>query len=120
MGPKDVPSHKSRTLLPIFTNKPLFDPESKGKSNELLKYLNKHLPRGLKPKNQFWANWAQKTYQATSAEPWVQFSQTRHHFMQNVKPNKMFYLNIRIYLQLGVRSLTTSFGPIGPKRLAKP
>ena len=40
--------------------------------------------------------------------------------MQNVKPKKMFYLNIRIYFQLGVWDLKTSFGPIGPKRLTKP
>ena len=27
-------------------------------------------------------------YQAISAEPWIQFLQTRPHFMQNVKSNK--------------------------------
>ena len=36
--------------------------------------------------------------------------------MQNVKPNKMLDLNIRIYLQLGVSGLKTSFGPLGPRR----
>ena len=39
-GPKDLPSHKSRTLLPIFTNKASFCLESRGESNNLLKYYN--------------------------------------------------------------------------------
>ena len=34
---------------------------------------------GLGPKNYIWATWAGKTYPATSAEPWLQFSQTRPH-----------------------------------------
>ena len=40
--------------------------------------------------------------------------------MQNGKLNKMYYLNTRIYIQLGVWGLKTSFGPIGPKKLTKP
>ena len=35
---KDLPSHKSTTLLSVFTNKASFYPESKGESNNLLKY----------------------------------------------------------------------------------
>ena len=38
LGPKDVPSFKSRTTFPIFINKASFHPESRGKSNKLLKY----------------------------------------------------------------------------------
>ena len=68
----------------------------------------------------FWANWGQKTYKFISPELWLPFSQTRPDFMQNFKLNKMFYLNIRIYLWLGVWGLKNSFGPIGPKRLTKP
>ena len=37
--------------------------------------------------------------------------------MQNFKLNKIFYLNIRKYHQVGVWGLKTSFGLIGPKRL---
>ena len=40
--------------------------------------------------------------------------------LQNVKLNKLHYLNIKIYLQLGAWDLRTSFGSIGPKRLTKP
>ena len=68
----------------------------------------------------FWANWGQKTYKSISPELWLPFLQTRPDFMQNFKLNKMFYLNIRIYLWLGVWGLKNSFGPIGPKRLTKP
>ena len=40
IGPKDLPSHKARTLLPIFTNKASLYQESRGESNNLLKYYN--------------------------------------------------------------------------------
>ena len=73
----------------------------------------------LGSRSQPWANWGQNTYKAISPEPCIQFLQTRPHFMQNFKLNKMFYLNIRIYLQLGVWGLKTSFWSIGPKRLTK-
>ena len=63
---------------------------------------------------------AQKSYPPVSLEPEFQFSKTSPHFMWNVQFNKMYYLNIRIYLQLGVWGLKTSFGLIGPKRLTKP
>ena len=36
MGLQDVPSHKSRTLAPIFTNRTSFSQESWGKSNKLI------------------------------------------------------------------------------------
>ena len=36
--------------------------------------------------------------------------------MQNVKLNKMFFLNIKIYLELGVWGLNIGFGLIGSKR----
>ena len=42
------------------------------------------------------------TNKAISAEPFIQFLQTRPHFMQNFKLDKMFYLNIRTCYQLGV------------------
>ena len=85
---------------PIFKNNSLFYANFYRVLQEILFMWQKSSLWGLGSKNQFWASWAQKTYQAISPEPWIQFSQTRLHFMQNVKPNKMFYVNIRIYLQL--------------------
>ena len=55
-----------------------------------------------------------------SAESCIQFLQTRSHFMQNFKLDKMFYLNIRTCHQLEVWDLKTSFQPIGSKRITKP
>ena len=40
-------------------------------------------------------------------------------FLQNIKLNKLHYLNIRIYLQLVVWGLKTRFGSTGTKRLMK-
>ena len=51
-----------------------------------------------------------KSYQLVSLEPEFQRSP---HFMWNVQFNKICYLNIRLYLQLGVWGLKTSFGSIG-------
>ena len=43
--------------------------------------------RSLGPKNQFWANCDQKTYQV-SLEPFSKYSQIKPHFMQNDKTNQ--------------------------------
>ena len=51
LGPKDVPSHKSRAIFQTFINKASSYSESRVKSNELLKYYTELLPRGLRPKN---------------------------------------------------------------------
>ena len=56
----------------------------------------------------------QKTYKLICPKLWTRFFQTRLHFMQNVMPNKMSYLNI--YL-LGLWGIKTRFVPKGPKRL---
>ena len=37
LDPKDISSHKSRTLAPIFINKTLFSPKSYEESNKILK-----------------------------------------------------------------------------------
>ena len=42
---------------------------------------------GLEPKNYFWPNLAQKTYQAVTPDPYSQFSQTKTHFIQNPEEN---------------------------------
>ena len=49
--PKNLPSQKSRTLVPIFKSKASFHPESTGESAALLKYENRSSPRGLESKN---------------------------------------------------------------------
>ena len=116
IGPKIL--SKSRTLAPIFINKTSFYPNSNGEFNELQKCQNNPSPSNLVPK--FWVNWTQKSYQPVSLEPEFQFSKTSPHFMWNVQLNKMYYLNIRIYLQLGVWGLQTGFGLIEPNRITKP
>ena len=74
---------------------------------------------GLGPKNWFWANWAQKVYQAISQESYFQFSQTRPHFIQNPEGNLINCENIKMNTKPRVCGLKTSFAPIGPKRLTK-
>ena len=58
-----------------------------------------------------------KPYQPESLEAEFQFSKTSPHFIWNVQFNKMYYLNIRMYIQLEVWGLKISFGLIGHKRL---
>ena len=41
----------------------------------------------LGPRDNSWATWAKKTYPSTSPETWLQFSQTRPHFLQNHEEN---------------------------------
>ena len=120
IGPKYLPSHKSRTLAPIFINRTLFYRNLSGEICELQKCQNQPPLRSLGCKTQFWAKWAQKTQQPVSPEPESQFSQTSLHFMWNVKLNKMYYLDIRVYLQLRVWGIKTSLGLIWPKRLTTP
>ena len=63
-----------------------------------------------------WATWVQKTYLAISVEPWLKFSQTAPHFLQNHKmnPTKLSYL--KKVLGFGVWGLETTFEPLGPRR----
>ena len=98
----DINPHKVVKNYPIFKNKALIQAKFYQVLKEILFIWQKSSLWCLGPKNQFWANWAQKTCQAVSPESWVQFSQTRPHFIQNIRLNKMLYLNIRIYLQFGV------------------
>ena len=116
----DINPHNFVKNHPIFKNKCLFYAKFYRVLKEILFIWQKCSLWGLGPKNDFWANWAQKTQQAISPEPWVQFSQTRPHFIQNVKSNKMFYQNIRICLQIGVWGPKTGFGLIRPERCTKP
>ena len=60
--------------------------------------------------------WAQKTYPSASPEPWLQFSQTRPHFLQNHEENPVKIWNLKKFIDLGAWGLGTSFGWLGPRR----
>ena len=77
-------------------------------------------PCGLGPRNYIWATWVQKMYSAISPEPWLQFSQTGLHFLQNHNMNPMKLWNFKKFHELGVWGLKTSSGHVGPKRCIKP
>ena len=73
----------------LFTNKTSFSQESWGESNKIMKSQRMSWPWHLEPRNYIWATWAQKTYpiQPISPEPWLQFSQTGPHFLENHEMN---------------------------------
>ena len=73
-------------------------------------------PWGLGPRNYIWFNWAQKTNPAVSPEPWLQFSQTGPHFLQNHNMNPIKLWNFKKFHDLGVWGLETTFGRLGPER----
>ena len=77
LGPKDVSSHNSWTLSPIFTYKTSFYPESKVAFIEIMKSWKSLSIWGMGSGNYIWATWAQKTYQAITPAPYRQFSHTR-------------------------------------------
>ena len=78
----------------------------------------------LKLKPGFWGlktrsctNWAQETYQVISLEPWLQFPQTKPHFIQNQKANSIIFSNLQMSPKcLGPKN---HFWPTGPKRFTK-
>ena len=74
----------------------------------------------LGPRNYIWATRAQKTYPATSPEPWLQFSQTRPHFLNNYEINVIKLRNLKKFIALGTWGLETTFGPLGPRRRILP
>ena len=55
--------------------------------NKIMKIQKISCPWGLGPRNYIWATWDQKTYQAISPEPQLQFSQTGPHFLRNHEMN---------------------------------
>ena len=65
---------------------------------------------GLGPKNYIWATWAYKTYPAASPEPWLQFSQTRPHFLKNHEKNPLKLCNLKKFIDFGAWGLGTTFG----------
>ena len=63
---------------------------------------------GLGPKNHM--SWAHKTYPAASPEPWLQFSQTRPHFLKNHEKNPLKLCNLKKFIDFGAWGLGTTFG----------
>ena len=57
-------------------------------------------PWDLGPRNYIWATWAQETYPAIRQEPWLQFSQTGPHFLQNHGMNPIKLWNLKKCLDL--------------------
>ena len=68
-------------------------------------------PWGLGPRNYIWANWVQKTYQAISLEPLLQFTKAGLHFIKNhgMNPVKLWNLK-KVFLALG-----STFRSLGPE-----
>ena len=77
-------------------------------------------PLGLGPRKYIWITWAQKIYPAISPEPWLQFSQTRPHFLKNHEMNPIKLWNIKKLIDLAAWSLETTFGLLGPRRHVEP
>ena len=73
LGPKplgkDLSSHCSRTLAPIFSNRTSLSQESRDECNKIMLSQKNSRPWVLRPRNYIWANWAQKTNQAITPEP---------------------------------------------------
>ena len=73
---------------------------------------------------EIWAIWAQslsqRTYQGISRESWLQFSQTRPHFLKNHEMSQLKSFNLKKCLELGVWGQETTFGPLGPRRRMQP
>ena len=112
LGPKDISSHKSRILLPIFTTS--FSQEPWDKSNKIMKSQKMSWPWAVGPKNYIWATWAQKIYPSISPEPWLQFLQTGPYFLKNHVMNPINSWNLKKYLDLEIRGLEITFGLVGP------
>ena len=111
LGPAEVSSHKSRTLVSIFKNGTSFSQESWDESNKMMKPQKIYWPWGLGLRNYIWVTWAQKTYPTISPEPWLQFLQTGPHFLKNceMNPVKPWTLQ-KIYWPWG----------LGPKNYTRP
>ena len=75
-----------------------------------MKYQKMFWPCGLGLWNQIWAILAQKMYPAISPEPYLQISQTRHHFLQNHEMKPIKSRNLKEYFDLRVWGLETTFG----------
>ena len=97
-----------------------FSQESWDESNKIMKLPKSYWTWGLGPKNYIWATWAQKTYPTISPQPWLQFSQTRPHFLKNHEMNPIKSWNLKKVINLGAWGLETTLEPLGPRRCVKP
>ena len=115
LGHEDVFSHKSRTLVPIFTNKTSFSQESWDESNKIMKSQKISWTWGLGPRNYIWVTLAQKTYQAISSEPWLKFLHTGPLFLKNNEINPIKLWNLKKCLHLVAWALKLHLGYLGPE-----
>ena len=84
-----------------------------------MKFQKTLWPWGLEPRNYIWVNSVQKMHLAIFLEPYLQFSQTRPHFLNNHNMNPIKSLNFEKYLDLGVWDLKTRLGQLRPKKRIK-
>ena len=77
-------------------------------------------PWNLRSSNCIWVTWAQKTYPVIGPEPWLQFWQTRPHFLKNHEINPIESWNLKKHLDLGAWGLETTFGPLGSRKRIQP
>ena len=78
-------------------------------------------PWGLGPRNYILTTWAEKAYQSISPEPWLQFSQTQPHFLQNhesLDESNIIMKSQKIYWGLGPRNYIW-VGSLGQANLSK-
>ena len=108
---KDLLSHKMRTLGSVFKKRITFSQELQDTPSSIMKSQKIFWPWALGPKNYIWASWAQKTYPAKSPEPWLQFSQTRPHFLKNHEMNPIKLWNLKKFIDLEVWGLQNSPKP---------
>ena len=117
--PKNVSSHNSWTITPIFTYKTSFYPKSKVAFIKTMKSRKMLSIWGLGPRNCIWATWAQKIYLAITPKPYHQFLHARPHFIHNQKLLSFKLWNLEKSCQFGVWGLETTFGSQGPIRFIK-
>ena len=84
--------------------------------------IKAYLKQNVMELDQFRAIWTQslwqRTYQAISQEPWLQFSQTRPHFFKNHGMNPIKLCNHKNVLTLGPGAQKLNFGHLGPEDIS--
>ena len=109
-----------RTQASIFKNRTSFYQELWDESKKNMKSQKNYWPWGLGPRNYIWVTRVQKMYPVISPESWLQFSQTRPHFLKNHEMNPIKPWNYKTFLDLGAWDLETTLGPLGSRRRIKP
>ena len=100
-------------------SKSLLNPESRGKSNEHLKYQNKTSPRGLGPKNLDLDQWDPKDLPSHKSRTLAPTFISKASFYPKSKVNSMNCTNVKMKLHPRAWDLKLSFGLTGSKRLTK-